>query len=512
MIRNGLLCALVLAGMACAAQEAPVVGVTGGSIRGALTAGGGAVFKSVPFAEPPVGDLRWREPRPPRPWKGVLDATAFRPACVQLSEGWNAADAANNSEDCLYLNIAVPQWPPKKKAPVMFWIHGGSNTAGSGEAAAIDRRALVEHGLVFVTVNYRLGMLGFLVHPELTRESPHHASGNYGLMDQIFALRWVRDNIAKFGGDPDNVTVAGESAGAYDISLLMTSPLAEGLFRRGIAESGTVGILGGPRTAAGAAEVGLRLAAELKAPDTDAIKYLRTLSAEEIMKAGRKVDDRTGLEVSIDGWVLPRSPDQVYMSGRSLPVPFIIGSNAQEVGRPEPAAATREKIRKAYGSRAEQAIALYGLDGENTGATDPLYGAPGTQWSTDFEFRCPAVAQILWHASAGNPTYQYEFERPQPGQNASVHAGELSFVFGTWPPKAKITAEDELLAKQVQTYWANFARTGNPNGPGVPEWPRFLPSSRGYMAFTNKGAEAKTDLRRNFCEIYIDNWKARSSK
>ena len=509
MRQNSLLCAFLFAGAAiAAAQTGPVVAVTGGQIRGLLTADGGAVFKGVPFARPPLGDLRWREPQPVEPWSGVRDAVQFRIACTQLSEGWNIHDVTGSGEDCLYLNVAAPEWPQKTQRPVLYWIHGGSNTAGSGEADAIDARALVRRGLVFVTVNHRLGALGFLAHPELTRESPHRASGNYGLMDQIAGLQWVRDNIAKFGGDPANVTVGGESAGAFDTGLLMTSPLAKGLFHRAIAESGAVAGFNGSAPAARAEETGRKLAAQLKAPDGAAIRFLRTVPPEEILKAARiaAAGDRTGLETSVDGWVLPKPPADVFRKGHSLPVPLITGSNAHETGRPQPAEVLRERIRKTYGALAGRALALYGLAGTGEGQNDPLYGEPAVQWTTDVEFRCPSAAQALWHATAGRVTYEYEFEQPLPGQTATSHASELDFVFGRWGKNVQLTPADRKISDQVQTYWANFARTGDPNGEGLPAWPKFTVNNQAYLAFTANGAAAKSDMRRRFCELFIKDW------
>ena len=512
---NGLLSALLLAGALMAATaEDPVVAVSGGRIKGRLTGDGGAAFKGVPFARPPLGEFRWREPQPVEPWEGVREASQFRSACTQLSEGWNMHDVTGSNEDCLYLNVAVPEWPPKTARPVLFWIHGGSNTAGSGEAAAFDQRTLVARGLVLVTVNYRLGALGFLAHPELVRESPHHASGNYGLMDQLAALRWVRDNIEKFGGDPANVTVAGESAGAMDIGLLMTSPLSKGLFRRAIAESGAVSCFRGSLTRARAEQIGRNLAAELKAPEGDAIRALRTVAPEEILRAARVATggDRGGLETSVDGWVLPADPADVFMEGHSLPVPLLIGSNAQETGGPQEAVKLRDWIREVYGARADRALALYGLAGEGEGQTDPLYGPAGRQWSTDLEFRCPSAAEAIWHAAAGNLTYQYEFEQPPPGQPATAHASELNFLFGTWPPGVKLTPIDEKTSDQMRAYWTNFARTGDPNGEGLPVWPKYSADKQAYQAFTAAGAAAKSEMRRGFCELFIENWKARPAK
>ena len=218
------LVALALLTLVAAAQEPPAVTVTGGKIQGVPLKAGGAVFKGIPFAAPPVGDLRWREPMPVKPWTGVREATNFGARCMQGGEGV--------SEDCLYINVWTPEWPSKSRKPVMLWIHGGGNFAGSSSEAIFDGESLARHGVVLVSANYRLGIFGFYEHPELTAESKHHASGNYGLMDQVAALRWVEQNIAQFGGDPRNVTIFGESAGALDINVLMTSPLTKGLYAR----------------------------------------------------------------------------------------------------------------------------------------------------------------------------------------------------------------------------------------------------------------------------------------
>jgi len=437
-------------------------------------------------------------------------AAQFSLACTQLSEGWNSRYVARSGEDCLYLNVASPEWPPKAKRPVFVWIHGGSNTAGSGEAAGFDLRTLVRRGLVLVTINCRLGALGFLAHPELTRESPHHASGNYGLMDQIAALRWVQANIDNFGGDKDNVTVAGQSAGSFDISLLMTSPRAKGLFHRAIAESGAASGFGGPVTAERAEETGRKLAAHMIAPDEGAIPFLRTAHVDEILRAGRTASggDRTGLETSVDGWVLPKRPAEVFAEGRSVAVPLIVGSNAQETGGPNAAAQLRAAIRRFYGDLAEGALKLYGLAGEGEGRTDPLYGGPGTQWSTDTGFRCPATVEAEGHAAAGHPTYQYEFEHPQPGRQATAHSSELNFLFGTWAGNVELAAIDLKLSEQMQAYWTNFARTGDPNGEGLPPWPKFSVKSPEYLAFTDSGAAPKAGMRREFCEVFGQAQKA----
>jgi len=488
-----LLCTFLITALAAAPSD-PEVSVTGGVIRGKLTSDGGTAFKGIPFAQPPVGDLRWREPQPVKPWEGVRNASEFQPACTQLSEGWNKAMVATSREDCLYLNVATPEWPPKTPRAVMFWIHGGSNLSGEGEDSAFDERALVKRGIVWVTVNYRLGMLGFLAHPELTAESPHHSSGNYGLLDQIAALHWVHDNIAEFGGDPTQVTIAGESAGSWDVSLLMTSPLAKGLFRGAIQESGAVAGFEGALPLAVAEKRGQELAASLKAPQTGAIAFLRALPPEKILDAAFH-GARTGLFVDVDGWALPESPAKVFAEGRAAAVPLILGTNAQEI--PEAHLSVPIVIRQTYHDLADRALPLYDKP-------DPLYGPPGGQWLTDLVFRCPTAAEALWHAAADHPTYEYEFEHPAPGAKVSVHAGELVFLFGTWDKDHPPSPADLKVSDQMQTYWVNFTRTGNPSGEGVPAWPAFTAKSREYLAFTDSGATAKANLRRAACDIFVE--------
>ena len=245
-----------------------VVATSTGQLRGLHRHWGGAEFLGIPYAQPPVGGLRWREPAPLGAWTGVRNAQAFGAPCAQPALGdWNQHDAEISKEDCLYLNVITPVWPPKNPLPVMLWIHGGGNQGGTASSALYKDGTLVKHGVLLVTVNYRLGIFGFLAHPELTRESAHHASGNYGLMDQIAALRWVRENIAKFGGDPGNITVFGQSAGAKDTGLLMASPLAKDQFQRAIAESGSTLYPPLP-TLADAEKSGQKLALLLNAPES----------------------------------------------------------------------------------------------------------------------------------------------------------------------------------------------------------------------------------------------------
>jgi para-nitrobenzyl esterase len=445
----------------------------------------------------------------------------------------------NSNEDCLFLNIWTPEWPVTSRKTVMFWIHGGGNFGGSASNAGFDGESLARHGVVVVSANYRLTLFGFFAHPELTRESPHHASGNYGLMDQIAALKWVRDNITKFGGDPGNVTVFGQSAGAVDANVLMTSPLAKGLFQKAIAESGTVtrnpdaatlgmtalapsmAVKAGAVTysdAAGLAEAekkGVEIAALLKAPGTGTLKFLREVPAAEILKVAAMPQMSIGPAngVIVDGWVFPKPPAEVFATGQQLKLPLLIGNNSRERTPPQTSMDDLSKAMEAmYGSLSPKAFSLYGTKNAEPPPTDPLYGGTATQWVVDTMYRCPVVAQLAWHASTGSTGYEYQFDRAAPGREAAgaVHGAEVPYVFGALTGgRGGVTyAEaDRELSSAIQQYWTNFAKTGNPNGGTLPQWPKFDTSARGYMEFTDAGPFPREGLRRPFCDLYVENVK-----
>jgi para-nitrobenzyl esterase len=508
-------------------DNAPIVTVSGGHVQGSLLAGGGgAVFKGIPFAQPPVGELRWREPQPVKAWSGVRAATSFGAPCAQNSGGHVLE---SSSEDCLYLNVWTPQWPPRARLPVMFWIHGGGNYAGATASTAFDGESLARHGVVVVSAAYRLTAFGFFAHPELTRESKHHASGNYGLMDQIAALQWVRANIGGFGGDPSSITVFGQSAGAVDATVLMTSPLASGLFQRVIAESGTVtrnpdagtlamtalgsvmAVKSGSISYSDAPELaeaeqnGMELAKALQAPGTDTLRHLRALSMEDILKIvaspQRSIGPANG--VVVDGWVLPRPAAEVFAKGREQRIPLLAGNNARE----RTPNATKENVATAisamYGPLAPRALALY-----HPQDPDPLYGDFAAQWVVDTMYRCPVVAELAWHASSGNPTWEYQFDRAAPGREAlgAVHGAEVPYVFGTLDSAAaKYSEVDHTISNLIQQYWTNFAKTGNPNGSGLQPWPVFAEPERKYLEFTAEGPVVGGELRQPYCRLYIEN-------
>jgi para-nitrobenzyl esterase len=501
---------LVLGGVLALAADGPIVSVTGGRIQGRLLAApGGAVFQGIPFAAAPVGDSRWREPGPLKAWSGVRDASAYGAPCAQVTAAWNAKAAALGSEDCLFLNVWNSEWPARTRKPVMVWIHGGANMGGSALGAGgieppFDGESLARHGVILVTVQYRLGVFGFIAHPELTAESPHHASGNYGLMDQIAALQWIRDNIAKFGGDPSKVTIFGQSAGALNVGLLMSSPLAKGLFHQAIEQSGTVTI--GGRSTPSLAEVeqaGTALAKKLNAPATGAIAFMRNLSTADVLKASPAYGGGGPArpEADVDGYVLPQSPAELFRTGKEAPVPLMAGNTGREFPFPGDAAALKQAIEKFYGPLAPRALELYGLAGTPQTGVYPPYGSAGDQFSTDTFFRCGTVAIAMQH-SVRYPTFEYEFTIGNV-KTGTPHSGELQYIFGMRGAK-ETTDPDPKLSGQVQTYWTNFVKTGDPNGANLPAWPKYDAVKRGYLELTNAGPVAKSDLRRPFCQIYSE--------
>ncbi|HEV3329715.1 MAG TPA: carboxylesterase family protein [Bryobacteraceae bacterium] len=504
---------------AAAADSAPIANLTIGQIRGTQLEQGGAVFKGIPYAQPPIFNLRWRPPQPVRSWQGMVrDATGFGSPCSQMSGG---RMMVNSQEDCLFLNVWTPDWPAKTRLPVMVWFHGGGNYAGTASSDNFDGESLARHGVVLVTVNYRLNVFGFLAHPGLTQESPHHSSGNYGLLDQIAALQWVHDYIARLGGDPANVTIFGQSAGAVDVNVLMTTPLAKGLFHRVIAESGTVTrnpdpismsmtalgnlmpVKNGPVTYSDAPT--LAEAEQAGEKFGGSLKDLREAPAGDLLKAttAPRMSIGPANGVVVDGWVFPKPPAEVFATGHELRVPLLIGNNARERTPPQ---ATPEDLQKAmeamYGPLAPRAFALYAVEGP-----DPLYGGPGAQWVVDSLYRCPVVAQVVWHSAAGNRSYEYQYDHAPPGREAlgAVHGAEVPYVFGKLGENA--VAVDRDISAAMEQYWTNFAKTGNPNGAGLPQWPAFDAKARGYLEFTDNGPVTREGLRRPYCDLYVDNVK-----
>lgn len=513
----------------------PVVSVTGGQVEGRfLPSLGGAVFKGIPYAAPPVGDLRWRETQPVKPWMRTLEADRYGAPCPQVpaaSERSKALAAASN-EDCLFLNVWAPEWPSTTKKPVMMFLHGGDlfNNSGEGDiglSPPYNGAKLARYGVVVVTINYRMGLLGMIGHPELTAESPHHASGNYGMLDQIAALKWVHDNIAAFGGDSGNVTVFGQSGGARFISMLLTSPLAKGLIHRAIIESGKSTAATRPYlTSAQLEELGVVLAEVLKVPSTGAISYLRSLPASQIVAAQTEVRkrldamDHLAYDMGVDGYVIPKNPAEVYRSHEELPVPLIIGNNALDgtgvvdLASPPlaPSASKEEKLTRMkeilqifYGdhrSLLEQAVQFYGANGgPGEVSTYPPYGSAQDQMGVDFNHRCGSVVNATWHSNIA-PTFQYEFTRSTPG-HPPLHESELRFVWDSLGNEESDTGAREL-SDAIETYWTNFAKAGDPNSQSLTAWPAYDATAKRYLDFTNDGPIQKSAIQNGACSPYFE--------
>jgi para-nitrobenzyl esterase len=456
---------------------------------------------------------------PVKPWAGVRDAAAFGAPCAQ-SPQFIRTPGVIAKEDCLYLNVWTPDWPSRSKKPVMVWIPGGGNYFGAGSTPTFDSDSLARHGVVLVTLNYRLGNFGFFSHPTLTRESPHHASGNQGILDQIAALLWVRGNIAKFGGDPRNVTIFGESAGSLDVSVLMTSPLSRGLFKRAIGESGSVVGIGDPLMLAQAEKNGEASAARWGLAAEASAQDMRGVLADDILKAEPNfAQTHPDLGITVDGYVFPTSPAAVFAAGKEHRVALLHGNNARErIPGTNPPDDLKKAITDNDGPLADRAWALY-----SSSATDASYGTPADQWADDTSFRCAAVAELAWHAAAGNTTFEYEFARVPAGRESvgATHASELAYVFGTLdrgfvavvgPPPSGFSATDREISEAIQQYWTNFAKTGNPDGGKLLRWPKFDLSSRAYIQFTDAGPGAKKNLRQPFCALFIENAKRQMGK
>jgi para-nitrobenzyl esterase len=468
--------ALQVAGFAGAQQ----VLTESGTISG-LRANGVSVYKGVPFAAPPVGDLRWRPPVHSASWTGTRKADAFAPACMQVGVSMPGETAPLVSEDCLYLNIWTPAKTAHEHLPVIVWIYGGGYINGSASMPLYWGDRLAQKDVIVVTIAYRLGPLGFLALPELTRESPHHSSGNYGLMDQIAALEWVQRNIAAFGGDPKCVTIAGQSSGSISVSILMASPLAKGLFQRAIGESG--GLFEPLQLApkfllANAERDGDKYAVSLGAAS---LKELRRLPA--ILLTGNA--DGT-VHAVIEPYVLPLSPYEAFASGRQNDVPLLIGSNADEARAMvdvthETAATFDSDLERSVGQLPPALVAAY------PHATDEEARQAQLGLERDLRFGWDMWAWARLQAGTGkSPVFYYSFRQQPPFPAGSVYAGwgashfaELWYVFDHLDQSPwNWTAGDRKLAEEMSSYWINFARSGDPNDQGLPPWPAFTNAER----------------------------------
>lgn len=467
-----LAASLALAGaQAVAATARTEAGQVGG-----MEARGVVAYEGVPFAAPPVGPLRWREPQPVRPWTGVRAATAFAPACPQLGVSMPGEPEPKTSEDCLYLNVWAPATRAKARAPVMVFIPGGGYTNGATSLPLYWGDRLAKRGVVVVTVAYRLGVLGFLAHPDLTAESPRHSSGNYGLMDQAAALGWVKRNIAAFGGDPGRVTIFGQSAGAMSVSMLMTSPLAKGLFQGAIGESGGLFEPLQLSPSYGLATAEHDGEAYAKSVGAASLAELRALPADKLLRGAAY---RVAHPV-VEPYALPRSPYDAFAAGLQAKVPVLVGWNAEEprslidVSGVRAATFTQD-IRNAFGPLPSALMDAYPY-------TDDVQARQArVDFERDLRFAWDDWAWARLQARAGPSAYAYRFERRPPFPAGSVraswgasHFAELWYVFDhldqeTWA----WTPADRRLADAMAGYWVNFAKRGDPNGAGLPTWPRF---------------------------------------
>jgi para-nitrobenzyl esterase len=439
---------ILLLGTLIACQSHPLT-VSSGLVSG-TSVGDVRIFKGIPFAAPPVGPLRWREPQPVKPWTGVRRCVAFGPNPIQ--EGWGGP----GKEDCLYLNVWTTKGNPAAKKPVMVRIYGGGFTGGSGASGWCDGEAMARKGIVFVTFNYRVGVLGFLAHPALSSESPNHVSGNYGILDQIAALQWVKRNIAAFGGDPANVTIAGESAGSCSINILIASPLARGLFRRAIAESGAIFKPGLNMTLREAEEDGVRT---MRGKHAFTLEAMRALPPDSLLKG-----DYRRLPV-VDGYLLPDHVDELFRKGAINKVDLITGYNEGD-NFVEDTMSTAQFIsfaQKNYGTRADAFLALY------PAGSWPAQQALGRDLRFGWE-------HYTWAKEEGARAYMYYFDRVPPGEPrlGAFHSAEVCYALHTLAYQNRPwTPWDTTLSNLMSDYWVNFAATGDPNGKGLPPWPVF---------------------------------------
>ena len=500
----------VLNGQAQNIKE-PTVKINSGWLKG-ISNDTVSAFKGIPFAAPPVGEYRWRPPQAVVPWQGVRNAIEFGPNCAQA--GWGGTPGTitkNSAEDCLYLNVWKPALESAaSKLPVMVWIHGGGFVGGSGAEPTNFGHQFAKQGVILVTINYRLGRLGFFAHPMLSKEYPNEAKGNYGYMDQIVALEWIKENIAAFGGDPKNVTIFGQSAGGVSVHSLLTIPDAKGLFHKAISHSGggRDGVLTGrpinkenadPFYTVSAETIGVNFARKhgINENDPDAIAKLRKLSVEDIVDGGQETDGQGGPRIYsgpiLDGKLVVETAESAYKAGRFAKVPLMIGScNAEISGNFVNMSQTKDELFSLFGSLQNEARAAFDPEGNND------FAEVLTKFNSDWVWGEPARMTANAFANHGMPAYIYLFsyvpnslkERMKYGAG---HGSEVAYAFNNLGARWGVTTttpEDEKLGISMNTYWVNFVKTGNPNGRHLPNWPLYSIQKNEILEFENNGIPA----------------------
>jgi len=500
-----------------ALNPGPVVRTESGAVRG-VTDSDIDIFKGIPFADPPVGEFRWRPPQPVTPWEGVRDALEFGPNCAQA--GWGGAPGSiseGSSEDCLYLNLWTPAGTKAKaKLPVMVWIHDGAFVGGSGSSPGNSGNQFAKQGVILITINYRLGRIGHFAFPALSKEHSEEPKGSYAFMDQIAALKWVQQNIAAFGGDPDNVTIFGFSAGGVSVHSLMTIPDAKGLFQKAIGESsgGRDGVLTGRPinkenadalypVSAETIEVNFARKHGIEGTDATSLVKLCALSVEEIVDGGQETDGQGGPRIYsgpiLDGKLVVETAESAYKAGRQAKVPLIIGNCSGEIGGGfVNASSSKEELFSLFGELEGEAKAAYDPDGNKE------FAEVITKFNTDWVWGEPARFTARTFVANGEPTYVYLFSYiPAPMQQmmqfGAGHGSEVSYVFNNVTSRdgSPVDPKDQELAKMMNTYWSNFAKTGDPNGEGLPLWPLYTPRKNEILDIQSDGMPvARPDPRK----------------